>query len=66
MARMRISPLLGFPEIGASCQRHGNHSANGWPAFEFQVILHFAFCTLHLTAGLPWYTRHKTRNPESG
>src|SRR4051812_31577321 len=36
------------------------------PLLNFRVILHFAFCTLHLTAGLPWYTRHKTRNPESG
>jgi hypothetical protein len=55
------------------CQRHGNHSAKGWPAgyrcidcARFQIILNFAFYNLHLTAGLPWYTPLKIRNPESG
>ena len=47
---------VGFSEIGASMPTAWKSFSEGLARVWFQVILHFAFYHLRLTAGLPWYT----------
>jgi hypothetical protein len=57
---------VSFSEIGAFMPTAWKSFSEGLARLSCHLIQNFSFCTLHLTAGLPWYTPHKIRNPESG